>query len=1122
MKKCLRLHEALRIIMRISLIQLIVMVAFTELAAAYNGHAQDVLSRRISVQLQDQKIGTVLEKISKLTNVRFMYSPELIQSERTVTLSVKNRKLDAVLSELLTPLKISYEIAGEQILLRRMITTGQRMDTDELTLEQVVLAYNVSGRVTDNLGGVIAGATVLLKGSSNTGTATDGSGRFTLNVPDGDHTLVVSSIGFMTREIPISNRTTSLEITLQADIKALNEVVVVGYGTQKKTDVTGSLASISVDDFKEQPVNRLDQVLQGRAAGVQVTNASGSPGGDVRIRIRGANSINGDNSPLYVVDGFVGADFNTINPEDIASLEVLKDASATAIYGSRGANGVIIITTKTGKKGSMQVNFGTRFSSSQVIRKMDMLNAFDYAETVNARAIVNNTNPVFTQAQLSGFRQNGGVDWQNEVLRKAGGQEYQLGISGGNDKTTYLISTNYLNQKGIVNNSDFKRYTIRSNIASQVSDKFSVRLNFLGTRRENHNTGGTGSRGSALGQAFAWAPTTPIFDNRGQYTYRDPVGSIFENPVALTTDADNRTNRTSVNLIGGMRYEFIPGLSLDVQYGINYINQQDKTFAGPIIASMMPRAGRSSGEQITLQSTNALNYKRLFNQIHSLEVTGVFETQQQSGESFYANASNLSYTALSYDNLTLAASNQIGSGYSKWSLMSVLGRVNYALKDRYLLSATVRRDGSSKFQGGNKFSVFPSVALGWRLTEEAFMKNQRIFSNLKVRGSWGLTGNQAINPYATLSPTYITNVDEAGVPFTSGYFSNGITNGIILGNPGNPDLKWETTEQLNLGSDMEFLNGKVSLSIDYFVKNTRDLLLSQPLPAYIGGNSILRNVGEVQNKGWEIALDATPVSGKNFSWNTTLNASLVDNKVVRLGSASDTIFAATEFVLIPGQTMAAFWGLNYLGTWKPDQADEATRFNQKPGDARYQDLDGDGVIGPKDYQVIGNGMPKTTLGWNNTFSYKGLSLNVFFQSVFGFDKLNYTYASGIVGSTDVRQPTFAEIKNRYIPGVNETSDIPAFSSAKENYLTQTSRFLEKGDFVRLKNISLAYSIPKTLLRNVGTVRVFVSGTNLLTFTNYKGLDPESTSNAVGDIVQNVDHGSYPNAKTITAGLNVTF
>jgi TonB-linked SusC/RagA family outer membrane protein len=977
----------------------------------------------------------------------------------------------------------------------------------------------IRGRVTSEKNEALVGVNVIVKGTS-IGTSTDADGRFSLDAPEGSNLLTFSFIGYISKEVSIGNQS-EINVQLAADTKILNEVVVVGYGTQRKSDVTGSLTSISADKFKEQPVNRLDQILQGRASGVQVTNASGSPGGDVRIRIRGANSINSDNSPLYVVDGFVGADFNNINPDDIASLEVLKDASATAIYGSRGSNGVIIITTKTGKKGSMQVNFGTRFSTSEVLKKMDMLTASEYAETVNARAAATNSNPPFTQAQIDQFKQNGGTDWQDQILRKGGGQEYQLGVSGGNDKTTYLISANYLKQDGIIDNSDFKRYTVRSNVNSQVSEKFSVRLNFTGTRRENHNTSGTGARGSALGQAFAWAPTTPVYDATGNYTYRDPTGSIFENPVALTMDADNRTNRSIVNLIGGMKYEVIPGLSLDVAYGVNYVNQQDKTYGGPLITSYLPRAGRASGEQFTLQNTNSINYKKVFGGKHSLDVIGVFETQKQIGESFYANATNLTYPAQSYNNLSLAASNLIGSGYSKWSLMSYLGRINYGFNDRYLLSATIRRDGSSKFQEGNKWSVFPSIALGWKVSEEAFMKSQHVFNTLKLRGSWGLTGNQAINPYGTLS-SYTTNVDDAGVAFTSGYFTNGITNGIVLGNPGNPDLKWETTEQINGGIDAEILGGGVSFSADYFVKNTRDLLLSQPLPAYIGGNNILKNIGEVQNKGFEFSVEAAILEGKGFRWNSNLNFSVIKNKVVKLATASDTIFSATEFVLIPGQQMAAFWGLNYLGTWKANEADQAAVYNNKPGDAHYQDLNGDKVVDAKDYQVIGSGMPKTTLGWNNTFSYKGLSLNVFFQGVFGFDKLNYTYANGVVGSTDVRQPTFAAIKGRYIPGVNETSNIPAFSSAKENFYTQSTRFLEKGDFLRMKNISLAYDIPKSAIKNIAAIRVFVSGTNMLTFTKYKGIDPESTSNGVGDVVQNIDHASYPNSKTYTVGLNLTF
>lgn len=1123
MKQFSPLHNVLPVLMRLSLIQFVVMIMCTGFSLARDGYGQDILNRRVTLQVTNQKVETVLTKLAKASGIRFMYSPELIQAGRATSLNVKDARLAIVLNELLTPLKIGYEVAGDQILLKRLPLSSQQ-PVIETTTQSVVgksADITVTGQVIDNTGGTVPGATVALKGSGTVGTTTDANGQFRLNLPEtGTHTLVVSSIGYVTQEVTVNNRT-QVEITLVADVKSLSEVVVVGYGTQRKGDVTGALTSISAENFKDQPVTRLDQALQGRAAGVQVTSSAGAPGGDVRIRIRGSNSINSDNSPLYVVDGFVGADFNNINAQDIASLEVLKDASATAIYGSRGANGVIIITTKGGSKKGMQVNFNTRISTSEVLKKINTLNAGDFAQIVNERQAATGGNPIFTPAQIAGYQQNGGTNWQDQILRKAGGQEYQLGVSGGNEKTQYLISTNYLGQNGIINNSDYKRYAIRSNISSQVSDKFSVRLNFTGTRRENHNTGGTAARSGALAQAFAWAPTTPVRDADGNYTYRDPVGSIFENPVALTTDADNRTNSTTANLVGGVRYEFIPGLALDVQYGINYNNQQGKYYSGPVIANRLPRASRTSGEQITLQNTNTLSYKRVFNVIHRVDVTGVFETQQQTGESFYANATNLTYPAQSYNNLALAESNQIGSGYGKWSLLSYLGRVNYALKDRYLVSATVRRDGSSKFQGKNKYSVFPSMALGWKVSEERFMQSQKLFSNLKLRASWGLTGNQAINPYGTLS-TYTTNVDDAAVAFRSGYFTNGITNGILLGNPGNPDLKWETTEQIDAGADMTLLNGKVTLSIDYFVKNTRDLLLSQPLPDYVGGNSILRNVGRVQNKGWEFSLDATPIDRNNFSWNTSFNVSLLQNRVVSLSSSSDTIYASNEFVLIPGQSLTSFWGLRYLGTWKPGEADQANRYGEKPGDAHYQDLNGDGVINGADYQVIGNGQPKTSLGWNNTFTYKRLSLNVFFQGLFGFDKLNYTYANGIVGSTDARQPTFADIKNRYITGVNETSDIPAFSNVKENFYVQSTRFLEKGDFVRLKNISLSYNLPKSALKNLGTVGVFVSATNLLTFTKYKGIDPESTSNGSGDIGQNIDYGSYPNAKTYTAGLSLTF
>lgn len=1114
-------------LMRLSLYQLVLVACGTGLALAGPGKAQDLMNRKITLQAVDMPVRTILANLEKSASVQFMYTSAVINRNQRATLTARDERLGDVLASLLNPIKVNYRLVNNDVIvLNREQALLSPPNLPDVVNSDQLAEREVSGTIIGSDDSKpLPGVSVLLKGTSR-GVTANAQGQFRISVPNNNATLVFSFVGYLPKEVVVGTAS-QLTITLLADNKTLSEVVVVGYGTQRKGDITGALSSISAKDFQQQPVTRLDQVLQGRATGVQVTNATGAPGGDVRIRIRGANSINGDNNPLYVVDGFVGADFNTVNPDDIASIQVLKDASSTAVYGSRGANGVVIITTRTGSKGGTQVSFGTRFSSSEVINRFNTLSAGDFAEVVNQRAAATNTNPVFTPAQIAGFRQNGGTDWQNEIFRKAGGQEYQLGISGGGDKTTYLLSANYLDQNGIINNSDYKRYSIRSNINTQVSDRFSVRLNLTGTRRENHNTDGYQAKTSPLTQALAWAPTTPARDAAGNYTYRDPVGSLFDNPVALTTEADNRIERTNLNLVGGLRYDILDGLSLDVQYGINYLNQQNKQFAGPIISSNLPNASRVSIEQIMLQNINTLNYRRVFNTVHRLDVTGVFETQQFTQNAFSATANNLTYPAQSYNNLALAAAGSINSGFTKWTLLSVLGRVNYAFSNRYLLSATIRRDGSSKFQGNNKYSVFPSVGAGWVVSEEAFMRNQKLFTNLKLRASWGLTGSQAINPYGTLS-SYLTDAYSAGTAFGPG----GLTSGIVLGSPGNPNLKWETTEQTNVGADMELLSGRVTLNVDYFVKNTRDLLLYQPLPGYVGGNGIYRNVGQVQNKGWEIGLSVTPISKPAFGWTSTLNVSTVNNRVVSLGDNTDLLFTGanvgsgtstqSEFVLIPGQPLGAYWGLRYLGTWKPNEADQAGKFGEKPGDSRYQDVDGDGAITPKDFQVIGTGIPKTSVGWNNSFTHRRFSLNVFWQGILGFDKLNYTYAAAISGSADARQPVLQDILNRYIPGVNETSDVPAFSVTNKTYL-QSTRFLERGDFVRLKNVSLTYDVPKVTLKGIASARVFVSATNLLTITKYKGLDPESSSVGSGtDINQSIDYGSYPNSKTYTLGLNLTF
>jgi TonB-linked SusC/RagA family outer membrane protein len=984
----------------------------------------------------------------------------------------------------------------------------------------------VNGTVKDEKGESLPGVTVAVKGTSN-GVVTDKDGHFSITVDAGKTTLLFSYVGYLSKEIKATAGTT-VNVTLTLDTRDLNEVIVVGYGTQRKSDVTGSLSSLSPKDFKDQPVTRIDQALQGRVAGVEVVNNSGAPGGDVSIRIRGANSILGDNNPLYVIDGFIGADFNDLNPDDIASIEVLKDASSTAIYGSRGANGVVLITTKKGNSKKPEIDLTSIFSSSQVLKKMDLMSAAVFATTVNERDAATGLSATFTPEQISNFAATGGTNWQDLVYRTAPTQEYKLGMSGGNATTSYFISADYLNQDGIIINSNYKRYAIRSNINSQFSDKLSTRVNISAVRREALNNTQSGI-GSPANQALAWAPTTPLRNSAGNYTAVDPTNSIYGNPVATAYDSNSLLNTTNMILNAGGNYHFFKDLSLDVTFGVDYSNIQGENFAGDAsVPNDVANASRTSEEMINLQNTNTLNYSHIFNGVHSLNVTAVFEQEKYTTTMFNANANDLTFPNLGYDNLGLSANQAVGSSYSESELRSYLGRINYAFKDKYLLTVSVRSDRSSKFAIQNQESTFPSVALGWRLSEEPFIKSLGLFDQLKIRGSWGLTGSQAINPYATLA-TYLTDAFDGAASLNN----NSVTSGIVIGNAANLALKWETTQAEDLGLDIALFNNRLNFTADGYVKNTRDLLLSLPLPAFDGGGNIISNVGKMKNSGIELNIGGIPIHSGKFTWASSFNISFMKNKVQNIGNLS-SIFASTisanagaglstqsEFIIKPGYALGSYWGLKYLGTWKPSEATEAAKYGEKPGDSHYQDLNGDGAINGSDFQIIGNGNPTKSLGWNNTFTYGNFSLNVFIQSLLGFDKLDYAYASSVTPNADAKQATNADVLKRYIPGVNETSNIPAFSSTNIDYFEST-RFLENGSFARLKNINLSYHLPTNTIKKVD-LKVFIGATNLFTITKYKGIDPESTNaTSSTDVAQSIDLGSYPNSKTYNIGVTAKF
>lgn len=1071
------------------------------------------IAQTVTLSLRNTPLDKAFNEIRKQTGYTFLYTDEQLSIAKTVTLQVQNAPLDKVLEQCFRYQPLTYAMSGKTIIVKRKAPV--------VTTISIAEDITIKGRVTDDKGDPVAGATIQVKGTGK-GVVTNENGEYEISVANADAVLIISSLGFDEQEVAVKGRT-AIAVTLEAAPSSMKEMVVIGYGEQKKGTLTNAITTVSSASFREQPVNRLDQILQGRAAGVQVTNATGAPGGSVRIRIRGSNSINGDNGPLYVVDGFVGADFSSINPEDIETLQVLKDASATAIYGSRGSNGVIIITTKKGVKGSLKVNFTARFSSAEVLKKLDLLNAAEFAETVNAHAQASGTTLPFTTAQIDEFKVKGGTNWQDEIFRNAGAQEYLLNLAGGTDKGNYFISGNYLNQDGVINNSYLKRYTLRSNINAKLSEEVSAFLNILGSYSTSQNIDiPADGPHSPLAQAITWSPTVPVRTPMGGYTVADPVSSVFFNPAALTTDQLTVTERMLANVMGGFKYRIIPGLYLNLQLGANYLGYENKSFASKVVNSNTSTTSLRSNKELRLQNTNTLSYRKTFNGGHSLDATAVMEYQQSTYNFMGVGSSNLNYESFMWNNIGLGTPGNPSSGYSKWALFSLMGRVNYAYKDKYLLSATIRRDGSSKFADDNKYSYFPSASIGWILSDESFIQDLDVFSSLKVRGSWGLTGNQGVEAYSTLS-SYSNRV--------ASFTNSASQTGIVLGNIGNPDLKWETTEQKNIGLEAGILNGRISLTADYFIKDTRDLLLDETLPMYLGGNVITRNTGEVQNKGFEFAIEAAVFDKGAVTWTSWFNASFVRNRVISSGQRA-IIFdpnnrkigggmsPQSEFVVMPGQPLGAIWGLTYLGTWKPGEEGKAGPYGAKPGDSRYLDKNGDNVIDASDYGVIGTGVPTTTLGWNNTVSYKGISLNVFFHAMLGFDKLNYNKAAAMYHGGDAREATYVDIKYRYIPGVNETSDIPAFSSTNRNF-TQSTRFLEKADFLRLKNLSLSYEIPRKALGNKAGLRLFVSATNLWTLTNYTGIDPEANS-AAGDIRQGIDYGSYPNARTFTGGCTLSF
>jgi TonB-dependent starch-binding outer membrane protein SusC len=983
---------------------------------------------------------------------------------------------------------------------------------------------DIKGKVLEeNTKATVIGATVKVKGQK-VGTVTNANGDFNLNVKTLPTTLVVSVTGFKSQEIDVYEAEPTT-IYLAEDQNRLSALVVVGYGTQKRSELTGSISSIPVPGIKESAQLNFVNSLQGLASGIQVTQTSGAPGGSSSVRIRGGNSITGGNEPLYVIDGFpvYSTNLSDINPNDIETIDILKDASATAIYGSRGANGVIVITTKKGSRGKGTVSYDGSVGFQQVSHKIGLLNAKQWGIYKNDALINNGKSPLFSAAQLDSLGQNS-TDWQASALRNAPVRNHQITVSGGSDKTRYSASIGAFLQDGILIGSSFDRYSGRINLDSKVSEKFNFGFNVNGSYSINNNT-------SSITSLLYIPPTVPVYDNSGKYTFLSPYESAIANPIASADLSTNATNTLRVFSSSFGEYEIIKGLKAKVLLGIDLSNYKQNRYTPSTLyegSSVSGSASIDGGFSRNILNENTLTYTKNFKK-NNLELLAGFTQQESVKETVGASAKTFTNDIVEYNDLSSGSTLvKPSSNYEKWALKSYLGRVNYNYDQRYFFTASLRADGSSRLGENNRWGYFPSGSVAWQATNESFLKDfsrSIKLNNLKVRLSAGKTGNQEITPYQ--SEALLT-----GYSYPTGSGTTTLT-GFAPSQIPNPNLKWETTAQYDGGVDIGFFNDRIKLTFDAYYKKTSDLLLAVAVPVTSGYASSVQNIGSVENKGLEFSLNTENVKTKNFSWNTDFNISFNRNKVLSLNEGVTQLLVASEVqtgnVIVVGQSLGSFWGYKTDGIYRDASEIPAIPLlaNTKVGDVKYVDLGGnaDGTPDGKitqagDQTVIGNAQPKFIFGFTNNFSYKNFDLSVFFQGTYGNKIYSYIIQQLMVPTG--YQNVIAGFADHY------TSTNTTAQYQRPNELITTNAvsdlYVFDGSFLRLKSLTLGYNLPKKLAKSlkIEKARIYASGSNLLTLTTYPGFDPEVNSYSTNSSRQGVDTGSYPTAKSYTLGLSITF
>lgn len=1093
------------------------------------------------VSNQKMELEAALKKIAKTYDANLLFDPEILKGKEVRVKDLNGRSLEAVLKKILPPFKLGYKKLGDKYYAIKPIKINtppkiqKKTPPSNVEAPQIskVETIKISGKVTDAATGEALIGVNVQENKTNTGTATDLDGLYKIEAEE-SASLTISYIGYISKTIKVKGRK-NIDIQLSANVAQLDEVVVIGYGSTKRSDLTGSLSSVSERELKQLPSTGLDQALQGRAAGVTVTQNSGAPGGAVSIRIRGiASTISAE--PLYVIDGipvvndnqgsstnFSELDgggqntnaLNSINPNDIESIEVLKDASATAIFGAQGANGVVLITTKRGKAGRSNISFETYYGTQEIATKIPVMNLRQYADYYND--IAWNEIEEFKNLELLGE----GTDWQDAVFRNASMQNYQLTLTGGSEKTKFALSGSYHEKEGIVVGSDFNRISGKVNLDHSFSKRFRIGNSLLVSRTQENITFNDNSNGVVY-TALLMVPNAPVRNSDGSFAGpQEEITLSFDNPVARALETNDVNTKTRLLSNFYAELDILPSLKYRTEFGTDIIYSNHNTFFPSFErGNFFGKSGvrRSLNNSLFWINKHYLTFNKTIASNHQLTAMAGFEAQEGNFEWLFASRENLPNNDLQQINLGDAGQQQNSGGAGHWALLSTFGRLNYAFKDKYLLTATYRLDGSSRFGENNRFATFPSMAFAWRLSSEEIFKSIDQITNLKLRIGVGSVGNQQIGLYAFSSNLRSFNT----------VMGNSIITSFGPDNIANPDVRWESSLQTNIGLDVGLFNNRLDVIVDYYNKKSDGMLLPALIPSTAGGlNAPFVNIGEIVNKGLELTVRTQNTTGE-FDWRTSVNFSVNRNEVISLGANGNLVGVLQRIVVTrteERQPIGQFYGYVAEGIFQTQAEVEESPFQNdgtRAGDIKFADLNNDGVITDEDQTFLGSPHPDYTYNITNDFYYKGFDLSIFLQGVQGNEILNLIRRdiegmAGLVNQSVV-------VDERFRNSAPSTT-VPRATHTDPNFNRRvSSRFVEDGSFLRIKNITLGYNLPRQIGQRMKlqNLRIYASVQNLHTWTKYSGYDPDIGSFNQNPLINGVENGRYPISRSYTFGLNTTF